>query len=252
VRIDTPPTATHKRHRFPAEVIVHGSWLSHRSCLSLRDLPELMAERGVDVAHESSRRWCAESGPGFAAALRRRRPRPGDKGHVDDAQLKINGRRYGLWRAVDQVGTVLDILAQERRHMEAAEICLRRAVEGVGTRPRVLVTGELASSRQAQRRGLPGVEHRRHQGLNNRAENSPRLPRRRERARQRFTSPEPAQRVLSAFEPTRGHCCPRRHLALPHFGRHVRVRHRSSSSFQIVRPRPRLRWSGGRLRQPRG
>jgi putative transposase len=127
-------------------------------------------------------------------------------------QLKISGRRYWLWRAVDQDGLVLDVLVQERRKRKAAERFLRRVVEGCATRPRVGVTDKLASYPPAICRVLPGVEHRRHKRLNNRAEHSHRPTRRRERAMHRFKSPEQAQRFLACFEAIRGHFCPRRHL----------------------------------------
>jgi putative transposase len=205
------PAASYKHHRFPPEIISHAVWLYHRFALSLRDVQELLAERGVAVTYETIRRWCAKFGPAFAAALRQRRPRPGDKWHVDEVQLKMNGHRYWLWRAVDQEGMVLDILVQERRNRHAAETFLRQVVDGCGTRPRVLITDKLASYRPAKRRVLPGVEHRRHKGLNNRAEHSHQPTRRRERAMQRFKSPEQAQPFLSCFEPIRGHFCPRRH-----------------------------------------
>jgi putative transposase len=185
--------------------------LSFRFAVSHRDVEDLLAERGVRVSYEAIRLWCLKFGRTLGAGLRRRRRRAADTGHLDEVQPKIRGKRHCLWRAVDQVGTVLDIPVQERRNKAAAEIFLRRAVAGVGTRPRVLVTDELASSRPAQRRGLPGVGHRRPKGLNDRAENAPRPPRRRERAVQRCQAPVPAQRVRSAFEPIPGHVCPRRH-----------------------------------------
>jgi putative transposase len=187
-------------------------WLYHRFGLSLRDVQDLMAERGVAVSYETVRQWCRKFGPAYAQALRRRRPRPGDKWHLDEVQLKMNGRRYWLWRAVDQDGMVLDILVQERRNQQAAEAFLRRLADGCGYQLRVVITDKLASYPPAVRRVLPGVEHRRHKGLNNGAENSHRPTRRRERAMQRFKSPAQAQRFLSCFEPIRGHFCPRRHL----------------------------------------
>jgi putative transposase len=133
-------------------------------------------------------------------------------------QLKINGRKHWLWRAVDQDGIVLDILVQARRNQEAAETFLRRVLDGCGTHPRVIITDKLASYPPAIRRVLPGVEHRRHKRLNNRAENSHRPTRRRERPMQRFKSPEQAQHFLACFEPIRGHFCPRRHrMSAPHY-----------------------------------
>jgi putative transposase len=131
---------------------------------------------------------------------------------MDEVQLKINGQKHRLWRAVDQDGMVLDILVQERRHQEAAEAFLRCLVDGCGFQPRLVVTDKLASYPPALRRVLPGVEHRRHKGLNNRAENSHRPTRRRERALQRFKSPEHAQQFLAPFGPISDHFRPRRHL----------------------------------------
>ena len=205
------PAPLYKRHRFPGEIISHAVWLYYRFLLSYRDVEELLAERGVQVSYETVRRWCRKFGQAFADGVRRRRARPGDKWHLDEVQLKINGRKHWLWRAVDQEGVVLDILVQERRHQEAAEAFLRRLVEGQGYRPRVVITDKLASYPPAVRRVLPGVEHRRHKGLNNRAENSHRPTRRRERVLQRFKSPEHAQLFLSPYGPISDHFRPRRH-----------------------------------------
>jgi putative transposase len=202
----------YKRHRFPGEVISHAVWLYYRFLLSYRDVEELLAERGITVSYETVRQWCQKFGQAFACRLRRRRHRPGDKWHMDEMQLKINGRRHWLWRAVDQEGVVLDILVQARRNQEAAEAFLRRVLDGNGYQPRVVVTDKLASYPPALRRVLPGVEHRRHKGLNNRAENSHRPTRRRERALQRFKSPEHAQQFLAPFSPISDHFRPRRHL----------------------------------------
>jgi putative transposase len=98
---------------------------------------------------------------------------------------------------------VLDILVQDRRDHHAAERFLRRVLDGEGQPPRVVITDKLASYPPAVRRVLPGVEHRRHKGLHNRAENSHRPVRRRERVLQRCTSPEHAQRF---FEPVSAVC----------------------------------------------
>ena len=133
-------------------------WLYYRFLLSHRDVEELLAERGIPVSYETIRRWCRKFGPAFANGLRRRRPRPGDKWHMDEVQLTINGGKHWLWRAVDQEGVVLDILVQERRTQEAAEAFLRRVVEGTGYRPRVVVTDTLASYPSALLRMLRGFE----------------------------------------------------------------------------------------------
>ena len=81
----------HYRHRFSAEVISHAVWLYHVFSLSLRDVELLMAELGIIVSYETVRRWCRKFGESFAHALRRRRPRPGDKWHLDEVFIRIQG-----------------------------------------------------------------------------------------------------------------------------------------------------------------
>ena len=101
--------------RYPAEVIAQCVWLYHRFPLSFREVEELMLARGAIVSYETIRQWCAKFGPTYARALRRRRPRAGDKWHLDEVFVKINGERHYLWRAVDQYGNVPDILVQSER-----------------------------------------------------------------------------------------------------------------------------------------
>lgn len=131
---------------------------------------------------------------------------------LDEVQLKIKGKRHWLWRAVERDGLVLDILVQERRNREAAERFLRSMVEGEETAPWVVVTEKLANYPPALKRVLSRTEHRRHKGLNDRAENSRRPVRKRERALQRFKSPEHAQRFLEPFSAAANHFRPRRHF----------------------------------------
>ena len=95
------PSSLYTRHRFSGEVISHAVWLYFRFLLSYRDVEELLAERGIAVSYETVRRWCRKFGQPFADGVRRRRPRPGDKWHIDEVQLRINGRKHWLWRAVD-------------------------------------------------------------------------------------------------------------------------------------------------------
>ena len=83
--------ATYKGYRYPIEIIGHAVWLYHRFALSLRDVEELMLARGVLVTYETIRSWCARFGPDYANKLRRRRPRPGDKWHLDEVFVKIDG-----------------------------------------------------------------------------------------------------------------------------------------------------------------
>jgi putative transposase len=158
----------------------------------------LLAERGVVVSYETVRRWCKKFGQSFADRLRHRRPRPGDKWYLDEVFVRILGVQHYRWRAVNQDGVVLDILVQERRDAKAAKRLFRRLLKSLQYVPRVIVTDKLRSYGVAQRQLLPDVEHRQNRYLNNRAENSHRPTRRRERQMQRFKSPEQAQHFLSA------------------------------------------------------
>ena len=184
--------------RFPAEIIAHAVWLYHGFSLSLRDVETILAERGIVVSYESIRAWSLRFGRAFANALKRRRPRPGDKWHLDEVLLRIGGKQHYLWRAVDQHGTVLDILVQSRRNAKAAKRFFKKLLKGLQYVPRVIVTDKLRSYGAAKRQILPGVEHRQSRYLNNRAEVSHQPTRRRERQMQRFKSARHAQRFLSS------------------------------------------------------
>ena len=116
----------YRRHRFPAEIISHCVWLYFRFSLSFRDVEEMMSKRGVALTYETVREWCLKFGQTYANHLRRRSPRPGDRWHLDEVFLKINGRLYYLWRAVDQDGDVLDILVQSKRDKKAAKKFFRK------------------------------------------------------------------------------------------------------------------------------
>jgi putative transposase len=205
------PASLYKGFRFPPEIIRHCVWLYFRFSLSLRDVEEIMAERGIVLTYETLRQWCLKFGQAHANEFRRRRAHPGDKWHLDEVFLTINGKRSYLWRAVDQHGTVLDILVQSRRNKKAAKKFFLKLLKGLGYVPRVIITDKLASYAAAKKEIIPGVEHRQHKGLNNRAENSHQPTRQRERAMRRFKSPRHAQRFLSAFGPISDHFRPRRH-----------------------------------------
>src|ERR1700744_6093350 len=120
-----PPADPHHRHRFPAEIISHVVWLYHVFSLSLRDVEFLLAERGVLLSYETVRRWCRKFGRSFANRLRRRRPQPGDKWHLDEVFVRIQGELHYLWRAVDQDRVVLDILVQGRPRREGGKALLQ-------------------------------------------------------------------------------------------------------------------------------
>ena len=104
---------------------------------------EMLAARGIEVSHETVRQWALKFGQSFASKIRRRLPAPGDKWHLDEVVISIAGRKHWLWRAVDQHGTVLDILVQSRRNAKAAERLLRKLLKKHGKAPRVMITDAL-------------------------------------------------------------------------------------------------------------
>ena len=192
----------YRRHRFPAEVIAHAVWLYLRFPLSLRMVEDLLAARGIIVSHQTVRLWVEKSGRHFAGEIRRRSAgRLGDKWHLDEVVISIGGKKHWLWRAVDQHGFVLDVLAQSRRDTKAAKRLMRKLMKGQGYSPRVMITDKLRSYAAAKRDIMPGVEHRSHKGLNNRAENSHQPTRRRERIMKGFKSARHLQRFISIHDP---------------------------------------------------
>ncbi len=230
-----PEPTTYPGHRFPAEIIRHAVWLYHVFSLSLRDVELILAERGITVAHESIRRWCLKFGQDFAFSLRLVRPKPGDAWHLGEVFLRIGGELHYLWRAVDQHGVVLDILVQDRRNATAAKRFFKRLLAGLKYKPKRIVTDGLRSYGAAMREVLPDVRHRTSRYLNNRAENSHRPTRRRERQMQRFKSPRQAQRFLSAHAMIYGHFRPRRHLMTA-----AQYRRARAEAFRIWRQETRV------------
>ena len=205
------PSDPYRGHRFPAEIIAHTVWLYFRFTLSFRDIDELLAARGIFVTYETIRQWCLKFGQTFANELRRRQPRRGDKWHLDEMVITMNGKHHYLWRAVDQEGFTLDILVQSRRNAKAAKRFFRKLLKGLHYVPRVLITDKLKSYAAAKKTVMPGVEHRQHKGLNNRAELSHQRTRQQERQMRRFKSPRQAQRFLSAHGPINNLFYLRRH-----------------------------------------
>ncbi len=205
-------TPSYKGFRFLQEIISHAVWLYFRFSLSYREVEELLAARGVIVTHETIRQWCRKFGQAYANQLRQMRARTGDKWHLDEVFLKINGKRHYLWRAVDQQGNVLDVLVQSRRNKGAAKKFFRKLLKDCEYAPRVLITDKLGSHAAAKREVLVGVEQRPSRYLNNRAENSHQSTRKHERMMQRFKSAGHAQCFLSDFSQIRQHFCPGRHL----------------------------------------
>lgn len=162
-----------KRHRFPPDVIRHAVWLYFRFTLSIRDVEELLAQRGVEVSREAVRCWVNKFGPLIAANLRRRRGPPTGRWHLDEMVVKIGGKRMYLWRAVDDEGEVLDVLVQKRRNKDAAMNLLRKLLRNQGIHPETITTDKLASYRAAAK--ILGLTSRHRPGgmrENNRVGNS--------------------------------------------------------------------------------
>ena len=184
-------------YRFPPEIIQRTIWLYLRFTLSLRDVEDLLAERGITVSYETVRRWVNHFWPMIASGLRKRRPRPHSTWHLDEVYLKIDGRMVYLWRAVDAEGEILDVMVQAKRDKHAALKLMRKLLKKYGFVPNLLITDDLRSYGAAARD--LGIERRHERGRwrNNRAENSHQPTRRRERKMQGFKSRGSAQRFLS-------------------------------------------------------
>jgi putative transposase len=209
--------------RFPPEIISHVVWRYFRFSLSFRDIEELMASRGIIVTYETIRQWTLKFGQGYANELRRRQPQRGGIWHLDEVVLTIKGKHHYVWRAVDQDGHVLDILMQSRRNRQAAKRFFRKLIKGLRYAPRVLITDKLKSYAAAKKQIMPGVEHRQHKGLNDRAGLSHQPTRQREKQMRRFKSPGHAQRFLSAHGPiNNAFRCQRNRLSAQRY-RHVRA-----------------------------
>ena len=185
-------------YRFPPEIIQQAIWLYLRFTLSLRDVEDLLAERGVTVSYETVRRWVNHFGPMVAADLQKRRPKPHSIWHLDEVYLKIDGRMVYLWRAVDAEGEVLDVLVQSKRNKHAALKLMRKLLKKYAFVPQRLVTDDLRSYGAAARDLRLKNRHERGRWKNNRAENSHQPTRRRERKMQRFKSVGSAQKFLSS------------------------------------------------------
>ena len=158
--------------RHPGEIISHSVWLYHRFALSFRNVEEILRGRGVEITYESVRQWCLRFGPEYAKRIRARAVRSGDAWHLDEVFIRINGKQYYLWRAVDQDGDVLDIPEHPRRNAKAAKRFFRKLLKGSGYSPRVVVTDKLRSYGAAHRELGIGAVHETDRYRNNRAENS--------------------------------------------------------------------------------
>jgi len=221
---------SYRRHRFPPPIIQHAIWLYLRFTLSYRDVEDLLAERGLDLSYETVRRWVLKFGPLIARRLRRGRPRPSDRWHLDEMVVRIAGKRMYLWRAVDHEGEVLDMLVQRCRDGRAALRLMRKLLKKQGFAPKLLVTDKLRSYASAFRRLGLSCLHEQGLRMNNRAENSHQVVRRRERKLQRFKSARSAQCFLSMHAAVHNTFNLQRHLV-------------SRSTLRIFRAEAVAQWS---------
>jgi len=199
-RTSATDTISYAGYRFPPDVISYAVWLYYRFPLSLRMVEELLAARGIELTYETVRRWSVKFGLGIARRIRSTALARGDKWHLDEVVVTINGRKHWLWRAVDQHGAVLDVLVQSRRDRHAARRLMRKLLRKHGRAPRVLITDKLRSYAAANRDLGLKVEHRQHKGLNNQAENSHQPTRVREKVMRRFKSAGHLQRFASVHD----------------------------------------------------
>lgn len=149
------PITSYTRHRFPPEIISHSVWLYCRFNLSLREVEELLLERGIDVSYETVRRWVAKIGPAIARGLHRQQPRPGDVWHLDEVVVTIKEEKFRPWRAVDQNGVVSDEILRRRREKKAAKRLLRRVMKKQERAPKRVITDKLRSYGTAKRKIAP-------------------------------------------------------------------------------------------------
>src|SRR3984893_17940407 len=200
-------------HRFPAEVISCAVRWYFRFQLSLRDIEELLFERGVTVTYETIRCWCDKFGKGFAQRVKAARRKPGSTWRLDEMFVTLRGEPYLLWRAVDEHGAELDVLVQKRRDKAAAKRFFQRVLRSNPV-PRKIVTDQLRSY-PAAKADIPELAQVKHvfvkaaARVNNRVENSHQPTRKRERQMCGFRDARRTQAFLSSFGPIR------QHLALP-------------------------------------
>ena len=214
---------TYKRHRFPPDIISYAVWLYFRFNLSHRDIEDLLAERGITVSREAIRLWCIKFGTIYACRLKRKHCGYGDTFFIDEVFVKINGKQYYLWRAVDQDGEVVDVYLQAKRDGGAAKRFFKRLLRSHGREPRKIVTDKLRSYPVAHREVMPETIHSTKQYENNRAEQSHETTRVRERGMRKFKSVCQAQRFLSAHAAVSNLFNLGRHLVRAEHYRNLRV-----------------------------
>ena len=183
--------------------------------LSLRQVEDILFERGIDICYETVRYWWNRFGPLFAAEIRKRRIHHGSysnwRWHLDEVFVRVNGEIHYLWRAVDHEGEVLEVFATKQRDRKAALRFLKRAMKRYG-RPKVIVTDRLKSYRAAMNVIGNAAAQTCGRWLNNRAENSHQPFRPREGAMARFRDIKTLQKFAAAHASIHNHFNQERHL----------------------------------------
>ena len=198
-----------------SEIIRLAVMMYVRFSLSLRQVEDLLSERGIDICHETVRYWWNRFGPLFAAEIRKRRVHrhwySNWRWHLGEVFVRINGETYYLWRAVDHEGEVLEVFATRCWDRRAALKFLRRAMKRYG-RPASIVADRLRSYRAAMNVIGNAAAQTCGRWLNNRAENSHQPFRRREGAMARFRDIKTLQKFASVHASIHNHFNHDRHL----------------------------------------
>ena len=210
-----------KGFRFSREIISYAVWAYHRLALSTADVEDLLAARGVIVSREAIRLWVNRFGRHFADCIRRDRPRPNDKWHLDEVVISIRGKKHWLWRAIDANGDGLEIIVQTRRNAKAEKRFFKGLVAKFGE-PRVVITDKLRSYIKPIKILAPDADHRSHKGINNAIEVSHRPTRKREKIFGKFKSHRQAQTFLAAHDQINLIFHPRRYQLTAASYRHAR------------------------------
>lgn len=183
--------------------------------LSLRQVEDLLFERGIDISYETVRHWWNRFGPMFASEIKKNRIQQGSysrwRWHLDEVFVQINGQTHYLWRAVDHEGEVLEVYATKRRDRKAALKFLKRTMKRYG-RPSEIVTDRLRSYRAAMKTLGNSNRQIRKKWLNNRVENSHQPFRRREGAMSKFKDIKTLQKFSSIHASIHNHFSLERHL----------------------------------------
>jgi putative transposase len=200
VPADFSNPARYAGYRFPTPIIHHALWLMNRFNLSLRVVQEMLLERGITVSHETLREWNLKFAVLVALEIKRRSSQRGTTWHLDEMHVVVRGQAMWLWRAVDEHGSVLDILLLEHRDTDAAKRFFKQLLKDHSFVPEKIVTDQLGSYEAAWKQ-VPALESVKHvfvkseARLNNRIERDHEHVREKQRVSRGWRSPPDALEV---------------------------------------------------------